>query len=131
MRKIILPAIVALAFIAGLNAKEKLKSVNLFANCPNVSNVSTHLRNNASDSLLTIDQLKANLTLTDEQVTAIDSILTNAANQINNINSMDSNAAQQRQQIISDAYKSIEYILTADQQTKFEALIAQQKNPGY
>ncbi len=131
MRKIILPAIVALAFIAGLNAKEKLKSVNLFANSPNVYTDSTPRHDTASDSLLTIDQLKANLTLTDEQVTTIDSILTNAANQINNINSMDSSAAQQRQQIISDAYKSIENVLTADQQTNFEALIAQQKGSGY
>ncbi len=125
MKTIILPAIIALALVAGSNAINKRFEAAGLSNYDHSSNMVVN-EQNAGDSLFTLDQLKNQLALTSDQVLVVDSILTSASQQLSGVTDI-----QQEQQIINNAYSAIENILTVDQRTKFDAMKSQSSSSGY
>ena len=123
MKNVILPIIIAFAFIIGLNAGTRYGNQERGNNRDYII-FADHI-NASADSLLSIDEIKANVNLTDSQVITVDSILTDAATKLQGVTDTGDSGQQAKTQIINDAYSSIRKILTDDQRTKFDALVAQ------
>lgn len=125
MNKLILPVIIAFVLIAGANAKTRIQASQLENLQNNV--IFAQLQNSSDDSLLTTDQLKSALALSDSQTVVVDSILKGAAMKLQNVSDPGQQGQQVKSQIVNSAYSDIEKVLTDDQRSKFEALIAQKK----
>jgi hypothetical protein len=127
MKNLILPVIIAFAFITGLNAATRYTLLNSleFEN----SFTADRMDNAGGDTLLTIDEIKTNVNLTDSQSVSVDSILTDAAAKLQAVTDPGDAANQAKAQIVNNAYASIKNILTDDQRTKFDILVAQKS--GY
>ncbi len=104
MKNLILSIIIALAFIAGANAQHRFSIQDRVA------------------------QLKDSLALTDTQSVAIDSILTNAMEKGRNMDVTGSERREAMMQIMKDANKDIEKILTDDQRVKYERMLAERRS---
>jgi hypothetical protein len=124
MKLLILSAFAVLTFAGVLSASTHFQANNKeyhFLNNDKAISVSNVLD---ADSLYTIKQLKDSLTLTDSQVTVVDSILTDAQTKINNLTSTDQQKVDDTNQLITDAYDAIKTVLSDDQSTKFEDMIS-------
>ena len=104
MKNLILSIIIALAFIAGANAQHRFSIQDRVA------------------------QLKDSLALTDTQSVAIDSILTNAMEKGRIMDVTGSERREAMMQIMKDANKDIEKILTDDQRVKYERMLAERRS---
>jgi hypothetical protein len=125
MKNLFLPIIIAFAFVVGLNAKTQYP----FPRGENLTGIV--LSNDVDDTvgpLLTIDEIKANVNLTDEQRVTVDSILTDASTKLQDVTDPGDAGQQSKTQIINDAYSAIRNVLTDDQKTEFDALVAQKKS---
>jgi len=125
MKKLILPIILAPAFIIGINAGTRCSIKSMSDRGHNVS--LAYFIKAGTDSLLTIDEIKANVNLTDSQSITVDSILTDAAAKLQGVTDSGDSGQQAKSQIIDNAYSSIRNMLTDDQRTKFDALVAMKK----
>jgi|GEM_PF-2042560 len=132
MKKLILPALLVIAFIAGANATSRGTLINGAAyNNHSPGAVIVNSGKAIEDSLYSLDALKEKLDLTDEQIPVVDSILTAAMNKLNAVTDTGQGGMQQKQQIINDANTAIENILTDEQRTKFDAMKTQSGGTGY
>ena len=104
MKNLIFSIIITLAFIAGANAQRRFSIQDRVA------------------------QLKDSLALTDTQSVAIDSILTNAMEKGRNMDVTGSERREAMMQIMKDANKDIEKILTDDQRVKYERMLAERRS---
>ena len=104
MKNLILSIIMTFAFIAGANAQHRFSIQDRVA------------------------QLKDSLALTDTQSVAIDSILTNAMEKGRNMDVTGSERREAMMQIMKDANKDIEKILTDDQRVKYERMLAERRS---
>ena len=104
MKNLILSIIITLAFIVGANAQHRFSIQDRVA------------------------QLKDSLALTDTQSVAIDSILTNAMEKGRNMDVTGSERREAMMQIMTEANKDIEKILTDDQRVKYERMLAERRS---
>jgi hypothetical protein len=121
MKNLFMPIIMAFAFIIGLNAGTRY-AVNESAGLK-VDNIVVHTVSAVGDSLLTTDQIKANVNLTDSQVISVDSILTDANTKLQGVTDQGDAGKMAKSKIIQDAYSAIRSMLTEAQQAKFDALV--------
>ena len=75
-----------------------------------------------------VSQLKDSLALSDAQSVIIDSILTNAMDNTRNLDVTGSNRRQAIMEIMKQTDTDIEKILTPDQKTKYEAMLAERRD---
>jgi hypothetical protein len=104
MKNLILAAVIAFTFIAGVNAQGRFS---------------------AKDR---IKEMKDSLALTDNQVATIDSIYTGMSEKIKNIDATGQDRRDAMRQIMTDTNAQIESILTPDQKDKFEKMMAERRS---
>lgn len=104
MKSFIFSIIIALTFIVGANAQHRFSIQDRVA------------------------QLKDSLALTDSQSVAVDSILTNAMEKGRNLDVADSERREAMMQIMTEANKDIEKVLTDDQRVKYESMLAERRS---
>jgi Spy/CpxP family protein refolding chaperone len=104
MKNLILTAVIAFAFIAGVNAQGRFS---------------------AKDR---IKEMKDSLALTDSQVAIIDSIYTSIGEKIKDITATGQDRRDAMRQIMTDTNAQIESILTPDQKDKFEKMMAERRS---
>jgi hypothetical protein len=129
MKNLFLPIIIVLAFIVGINAGTRY-SVQEGASLEG-KYLAYGVTADMSESLVTLDEIKANVNLTDNQVISVDSILTDATTKLQGVTDTGDSGKQAKTKIVSDAYSAIRSLLTDEQKSKFDVLVAQKKgNPG-
>jgi Spy/CpxP family protein refolding chaperone len=75
-----------------------------------------------------LKMMKDSLALSDSQTVIIDSILTASSDKMKNVDSNEQDRRTIMMQITTDTNKEIEKVLTDDQKTKFEQMLAQRRN---
>ena len=75
-----------------------------------------------------LKQLKERLTLTDQQVIKVDSILTNTEKQINNIDDTSGDRRELMRNIMTDTNSQIEKILTPVQLKEYKEMQSERRN---
>ena len=130
MKRIILPAIIALVIVGGSSAMS-MRFTDTNAVYYNHNPIRLIRSEAPGDSLFTLDELKNNLALTQDQIPIVDSILNSASAKLNSVTDPGVTGQQDKQRIINDAYMAIENILTSDQRAKFDSMKNQSQSTAY
>jgi hypothetical protein len=104
MKNLILTAIIAFAFIAGVNAQARFSSKDR------------------------LKQMKDSLALSDSQTAIIDSLFTGAGEKIKNIDLEGQERRDAIRKIMDEVNIQVESVLTPDQKTKYEQMLADQRS---
>ena len=104
MKNLILTAVIALAFIAGLNAQGRFSMKDR------------------------IKEMKDSLALSDSQTAIIDSIFTSASEKIKNIDASGQERRDATKKIMDDVNTQVASVLTPDQKAKYDKIIAERRS---
>jgi Spy/CpxP family protein refolding chaperone len=104
MKNLILTAVIVFAFIAGVNAQSRFSSKDR------------------------LQQMKDSLALSDSQAAVIDSLFTGAGEKIKNIDLTGQDRRDAIRKIMDEVNTQVETVLTPDQKTKYEQMLANQRS---